>query len=240
MCGKVGQDRSSSPVSVTSSTFEEVGEESIGSAFCLDLRARPGGADILGGAAVSRVLSPDGEAPTASIAAAGPARSCEGCPLNGGAAVSRGLSPGGEAPTASVAGASGQHAVERAALSVERVLMALAQKARPCLKPHHPSRLPTDAPAPGHQCAAAVGEKEGAPWSSALPHPPQEYGLSQRSACAFSSFVVDQACSPTSTSSPLSRDGSAHPCADLGPWEPSVWDLSLKARSLLTGRSWPL
>ena len=55
---------------VTSSTFEEVGEESIGSASCLDLssRARPGGADIRGGAAVSRVLSPDGEAPTASIA----------------------------------------------------------------------------------------------------------------------------------------------------------------------------
>ena len=73
MCGKVGQDRSSSPVSVTSSTFEEVGEESIGSASCLDLssRARPGGADIRGGAAVSRVLSPDGEAPTASISAAG-------------------------------------------------------------------------------------------------------------------------------------------------------------------------
>ena len=52
MCGKVGQDRSSS-----SGTFEEVGEESIGSASCLDLscRARPGGADIRGGAAVSRV-----------------------------------------------------------------------------------------------------------------------------------------------------------------------------------------
>ena len=109
MCGKVGQDRSSSPVSVTSSTFEEVGEESIGSASCLDLssRARPGGADIRGGAAVSRVLSPAGEAPTASIAAAGPARSCEGCPLDGGAAVSTGLNPGGEAPTASIAGASG-------------------------------------------------------------------------------------------------------------------------------------
>ena len=66
--------------------------------------------------------------------------------------------------------------VERAALSVERVLMALAQKARPRLKPHHPSRLPTEAPAPGHQCAAPVGEKEGAPWSSALPHPRRSTG----------------------------------------------------------------
>ena len=110
MCGKVGQDLSSSPVSVTSSTFEDVGEESIGSAFGLDLtsRARPGGSEVRGRAAVSRGLSPDGEAPTASVAAAsGPARSCEGCPLGGGAAVSRGLSSEGEAPTGCVAGASG-------------------------------------------------------------------------------------------------------------------------------------
>ena len=87
MCGKVGQDLTS-----TSSTFEEVGEESTGSASGLDLtsRARPGGSDIRGGAAVSSSLSADGEAPTASVAAAsGPARSCEGCPLGGGAAVSR-------------------------------------------------------------------------------------------------------------------------------------------------------
>ena len=142
MCGKVGQDRSSSPVSVTSSTFEEV----IGSASCLDLssRARPGGADIRGGAAVSSVLSPDGEAPTASIAAAGPARSCEGCFFSMAGPRSVGASAQEARPLLPLLPVpQGQHAVERAALSVERVLMALPQKARPRLKPHHPSRLPT-------------------------------------------------------------------------------------------------
>ena len=86
--------------------FEEVGEEWIGSASGLDdLQSK---ARRLRGSWRGRVSR--GEAPTASVAAAsGPARSCEGCPLDGGAAVSRGLSPEGEAPTVSVA-------VEKAAL----------------------------------------------------------------------------------------------------------------------------
>ena len=120
--------------SVTSSTFEEVGEELIGSASGLDLtsRARPGNSEVRGGAAVSRGLSPDGVA-----AASGPARSCEGCSLGGGAAVR-----GASAQMARLLPVSqGDHAVEKAALSVERaavavswkVLMALAQKARPVL-----------------------------------------------------------------------------------------------------------
>ena len=142
--------------------------------------------------------------------------------------MNRGLSP-----TASLPGAS-QPARSCAVAVSWKVLMALAQKARPRFKPHHPSRLlAPEAPAPSHQCVAPVKEEGGAPWSLALPHLSLEYGLSSCSACSFSAFVVDQACLPTSTSSPLSRDGFAHPCADLGSWEPSVWDLSLKARSLL-------
>ena len=109
MCGKVGQDLTSSPVSVTSSTFEEVGEESTGNASGLDLTSttRPGSSEVRGGAAVSRGR-----------------RLCCRC-----LRVSRGPQPRRRGPY--------QHAVEKAALSVERVLMALAQKARPCLKTHY-------------------------------------------------------------------------------------------------------
>ena len=156
----------------------------------LSSRARPGGADIRGGAAVSMVLSPDGEAlppllpPQGQHAVVKAALSMAG-PRSVGASAqeARPLLPLLPVP-------QGQHVVERAALSVERVLMALAQKARPRLKPHHPSRLPTQAPGPGHQCAAPV---KGGGRLGPLPHPPREYGLSQRSACAFSSFVVDLA-----------------------------------------------
>ena len=118
----------------------------------LIFRARPGGSEVCGGAAVSRGLSPDGEAPTASVAAAsGPARSCGSCP---------------RPPVRGSGGGGGGRAlllVLPLSLSCRLALQAL------CLATDLLIRVPTS-----------------------------------------------------------------------GPWEPSIWDLSLKARSLLTGRTWLL
>ena len=199
-----------------------LGEESIGG---LDLtsRARPGSRSV-------GPFSPDGEAPTASVAAvSGPARSCEGCPLSGGAAVSKGPQPRSLLPVP-----QSQHAVEKAALSVERAILEGADgpgsESKGWLEPHHPRRLlPPEAPAPRHQCVAPVGEERLGPWRCLISR--ERTGSHLVLPVLFPlSLSIKRACRLPLQALCLATDLLIRvPTSG----EPSVWDLSLKARSLL-------